>query len=242
LTFELELLRAECEFLTGAMAASDERLKGLSSRAANTVERALVACLHIDLYTTVAQSSHAIAVGLDYLRHLGIEWSPHPTDDDVRREYDRIWLQLATRSIEDILELPLMTDPASLATMDVLTKIAPAAFTLMEANFHALAVCWAANLSLERGNSDASCDVYVRLGFIAGDRFGDYKSGSRFGKVGYDLVERWGLKRLLTCCLHISSSRIRGTSKLDAISWIVASKSQTRSATSCLWGGTAACI
>ena len=148
LTFELELLRAECEFLTGAMVASDERLKGLSSRAANTVERALVACLHIDLYTTVAQSSYAIAVGLDYLRHLGIEWSPHPTDDDVRREYDRIWLQLATRSIEDILELPLMTDPASLATMDVLTKIAPAAFTLMEANFHALAVCWAANLAL----------------------------------------------------------------------------------------------
>ncbi|HWZ72166.1 MAG TPA: serine/threonine-protein kinase PknK, partial [Casimicrobiaceae bacterium] len=195
LTFELELLRAECEFLTGAMAAADERLKGLSSRAANTVERASVACLHIDLYTTVAQSSDAIAVGLDYLRHLGIEWSPHPTDDDVRREYDRIWLQLGTRSIEDILELPLMTDPASLATMDVLTKIAPAAFTLMEANFHALAVCWAANLSLERGNSDASCDVYVRLGFIAGDRFGDYKSGSRFGKVGYDLVERWGLKR-----------------------------------------------
>src|SRR3984957_2863508 len=67
--------------------------------------------------------------------------------------------------------------------------------TLMEANFHALAVCWASNLSLERGNSDASCDLYVRLGFIAGDRFGDYKSGSRFGKVGYDLVERWGLKR-----------------------------------------------
>ena len=148
LTFELELLRAECEFLTGAMVASDERLKGLSSRAENTVERALVACLHIDLYTTVAQSSYAITVGLDYLRHLGIEWSPHPTDDDVRCEYDRIWLQLATRSIEDILELPLMTDPASLATMDVLTKIAPAAFTLMEANFHALAVCWAANLAL----------------------------------------------------------------------------------------------
>jgi hypothetical protein len=68
------------------------------------------------------------------------------------------------RSIEDILELPLMTDPASLATMDVLTKIAPAAFTLMEANFHALAVCWAANLSLERGNSDASCDC--RRGFL----------------------------------------------------------------------------
>jgi PAS domain S-box-containing protein len=143
----------------------------------------------------VAQSSHAIAVGLEYLQHLGLQWSLHPTDDDVRREYDRIWSQLGRRSIEDILELPLMTDPASLATMDVLTKIAPAAFTQMEANFHALAVCWAANLSLERGNSDASCDIYVRLGFIAGDRFGDYQSGSRFGGVGYKLVERRALSR-----------------------------------------------
>jgi PAS domain S-box-containing protein len=195
LTFELELLRAECEFVTGAMAAADERLKGLSTRAANTVERASVACLHIDLYLTLAQSSRAIAVGLDYLRHLGIEWSPHPTDEDVRREYDRIWSQLGSGSIEDMLELPLMTDPASLATIDVLTKVAPAALTLMEANFHALAICWAANLSLERGNSDGSCDIYVRLGFIAGDRFGDYKAGSRFGKVGWELVERRGLKR-----------------------------------------------
>jgi len=195
LTFELELLRAECEFVTGAMAAADERLKGLSTRAANTVERASVACLHIDLYLTLAQSSRAIAVALDYLRHLGIEWSPHPTDEDVRREYDRIWSQLGSGSIEDMLELPLMTDPASLATIDVLTKVAPAALTLMEANFHALAICWAANLSLERGNSDGSCDIYVRLGFVAGDRFGDYKAGSRFGKVGCELVERRGLKR-----------------------------------------------
>ena len=195
LTFELELLRAECEFVTGAMAAADERLKGLSNRAANTVERASVACLHIDLYTTVTQGSRAVAVGLDYLRHLGIEWSEHPTDEDVRREYDRIWAQLGSRTIEDLIELPLMTDPASLATMDVLTKVGPAAFTIMEANFHALAICWAVNLSLERGNSDGSCDIYVRLGFIAGDRFGDYKSGFRLGKVGYELVERRGLKR-----------------------------------------------
>ena len=195
LTFELELLRAECEFLTGALAAAEERLNMLSIRAANTVERASVTCLHMDLYTTLAQSGRAIAIGLDYLRHLGIEWSPHPTDEDVQREYERIWSQLGSRTIEDIIELPLMTDPASLATMDVLTKIGPAAFTLMEANFHALAICWAVNLSLERGNSDGSCDIYVRLGFIAGGRFGDYKAAFRFGKVGYELVERRGLKR-----------------------------------------------
>ena len=33
------------------------------------------------------------------------------------------------------------------------------------------------------------------LGLIAGDRFGDYQAGFRFGRLGYDLVEQRGLKR-----------------------------------------------
>ena len=123
LIFALELERAECEFLTGALAEAEQRLAALSTRAATTVERATVACLRVDLYTTLDQSSRAIAVGLDYLRHLGIDWSPHPTEEEARREYERIWSQLGSRTIEALIELPLMSDPASLATMDVLTKI-----------------------------------------------------------------------------------------------------------------------
>jgi predicted ATPase len=68
LSFALELHRGECEFLTGALAEAESRLAGLSSRAANTVERATVACLRVDLYTTLDQSSRAVAVGLDYLQ------------------------------------------------------------------------------------------------------------------------------------------------------------------------------
>ena len=75
----LELHRAECEFLTGEMAAAEERLTMLSSRAANAVERATVACLRVDLYTTLDRSDRAVEVCLEYLRHLGVEWSPHPT-------------------------------------------------------------------------------------------------------------------------------------------------------------------
>src|SRR4029077_538493 len=86
-TFALELHRGECEFLTGALAEAEQRLAALSTRAANTVERATVACLRVDLYTTLDQGSRAIAVGLDYLRHLGIDWSPHPTEEEARREY-----------------------------------------------------------------------------------------------------------------------------------------------------------
>jgi PAS domain S-box-containing protein len=194
LIFPLELHRAECEFLTGQPSAAEERLTTLSTRAANTVELATVACLRADLYTTLDQIDRAVAVCLDYLRHLGVEWSPHPTEEEGRREFERIWSQLGSRAIEELIEMPLMSDPASLATLDVLTKVLPPAL-FTDANLLSLAICRAVNLSLERGNSDGSCVAYVWLGQIAGPRFGNYQAGFRFGRLGYELVEKRGLKR-----------------------------------------------
>ena len=50
------------------------------------------------------------------------------------------------------------------------------------------------SFSLEHGNSDASCYAYVWWRMLAGLRFGNYQAGFRFGKLGYDLVERRGLQ------------------------------------------------
>jgi PAS domain S-box-containing protein len=194
ISFALELNRAECEFLSGALAKAEQRLNALSPRAATTVERASIACLLADLHTTLGQSSHAVAVGLDYLRHLGIEWSRHPTEEEARRAYQRIWSQLGSRSIEDLIDLPLMSDAASLATVEVLTRIIPPAF-FTDANLYTLIACRAVNFSLERGNCDGSCFAYATLGVVAGAQFHDYQAAFRFGQLGCDLVEQRGLKR-----------------------------------------------
>jgi PAS domain S-box-containing protein len=194
LIFALELERAECEFLTGEVEAADERSTALSSRAANTIERAAVAFLKLDVCTVLLQLDRAVAVALEYLRHVGIECSPHPTEDEVRREYEQIWSRLGGRTIEDVTDLPLMSDPESLATVGVLTKMMVPAY-LTDRNLDCLTNCRAVNLSLERGNCDASCLAYVMLGRLAVQRFGDYKTGFRFGQVGCELVEGRGLKR-----------------------------------------------
>jgi PAS domain S-box-containing protein len=194
LIFALELNRAECEFLTGQLSVADERLVALSHRAATTVERALVACLQLDVCLVLDQSDRAVAVCLAFLRHVGIEWSPHPDDEEVRREYDRIWSQLAGRTIEELVNLPLMEDTASLGTVEALSKLfAPALQT--DANLACLTICKAVSLSLERGNCDASCVLYANVGRVAGRRFGDYQAGYRFGQLGCELVDRRGLKR-----------------------------------------------
>ena len=194
LMFAFELHRGECELLTGEQPAADARLAMLSLRAASPVDRATVACLQIDLYTTLDQSDRAVDVCLGYLHHLGIEWSPHPTEEEARREYERTWSLLGGREIEELIELPLMSEPESVATLDVLTKVlTPAMFT--DANLLAVLICRMVNLSLEHGHTDASCYGYVWLGMIAGPRFGNYKAGFRFGRLGYDLIDRRALER-----------------------------------------------
>jgi predicted ATPase len=194
LAFALEINRAECEFLTGEPAAAEQRLAALSEHAAGLVDQAAVACLRADVYTALGQMGRAIAVGLDYLHHVGIEWPEHPTEEEARREYERIWSHPGSHTVEDLIRLPLMSDPASRATIDVLTRLVPPTrFT--DANLFCLSVCRAVNLSLEYGNCDASCYAYVTLGLIAGPLFGDYKAGFRFGQGAYELVEQRGLKR-----------------------------------------------
>ena len=196
LAFELELLCAECESLIGAHATAAGRLSELSSRAVTTIERAAVVGHRTDIYYALDQADKAVDVALEYLQHIGIHWPRHPTEDDARHEYMITWSRLRERPIEHLLELPLMTDPASLATMNVLATVGQAMF-FTEPNLYVLAECLAVRLSLDCGNTDASCDAYLRLGLITAQRFGEYGAGFRLGKVGFDLVERRGLKRFL---------------------------------------------
>jgi PAS domain S-box-containing protein len=194
LIFQLELERSECEFLTGEPAVAAARLTRLSSRAVTMVEQSSVECLRVELYTSLNQIDRAVAVFLDYLRKMGVEWSPHPTQDEARREYEEVWSRLGGRTVESLIDLPLMSNPTSLATLDILTKaIAPAMFT--DANLLSLIICRMVNLSIEQGNSDGSCVAYVFFSMVAGASFGNYEDGFQFGRVGYDLVQQPGLKR-----------------------------------------------
>ncbi|PVE20724.1 histidine kinase [Microvirga sp. KLBC 81] len=195
LAFALELHRAECEFLTGLLMEAEARLADLASRTTSLPDQATVTRLRVDLFMTLGRSDSAVAVGLDYLGCVGIAWSAHPTREEVQQEYARIWRQLGDRPIETLLDLPRLTDPVACGTMEVLTAlVTPALFT--DENLRCLVIGRMGNISLEHGNSDASCYAYTAIGTVLGPYFGDYKAGLRFGQLGLDLVEQPGMDRL----------------------------------------------
>ena len=197
LIFALELHRAECEFLTGELAAAETRLAVLSRarREYGRSGRLSPACGSICTRPS-ARADRAVAVGLDYLRHLGIDWSAHPTRRGsaprirtdlvaARQPHDRGTHRSASDDRPGIARDARRSDQARAAGVCSPTRTCVAWST-----------CRAVNLSLEHGNSDGSCVPYRMAWPVSpGARFGDYQAGYRFGQLGYDLVEQRGLKR-----------------------------------------------
>jgi predicted ATPase/C4-dicarboxylate-specific signal transduction histidine kinase len=197
LTFALEFHQAECEFLTGNLTAAEERLSMLSHHARDLPDSAAVARLQTELYGALDRSDRAVAAAFDYLQRAGINWPLHPTNDELREEYEQALQQLGNRSIESLLDLPAMTDPACRATVDLLTALEAHAF-FVDQNLRRLVVARSVNLSLKYGNSDGSCLAYVQFGWLVAPRFGHYQTAFRFGQLGLDLVEKRGLERFRT--------------------------------------------
>ncbi|WP_409290118.1 AAA family ATPase [Pseudomonas sp. KCJK8927] len=192
LLFDLHLNCAECELLTGALEDSEHRLRMLARSATTVLERAKVTCLLMDVYLILDRSEAAVAICLDYLRYAGIAWAAHPSEDDVRLEYGRIVEIINCRSVQDLETIPMMQDPVTIATTNTLCKLfAPALQS--EPTLTDYLICKAVRMSLEYGNTAASCVLYANFFRVAGRRFGNLDLGFQISKLGCVLVEKYGL-------------------------------------------------
>ena len=194
LLFQLDLNRAECEFLSGDPTSAAERLSILSTRAVGRPDQAAVTCLRMALYTTINRPVHSIEIGLKFLRAGGLEWSLHPTNEAVGTELARMMRLLEARAIEALIDLPRMDDPECLATVAVLAEMTGPSF-FADHNLFSLVILHIANLSIAHGNCDVSPLAYALLNIVLGVDLGDYQSGIRFGQLGCDLVDNRGLDR-----------------------------------------------
>src|SRR5271165_2182215 len=191
LAFSLRLERAECEFLTGGLDTTDRLIVELVRRGASTID--LSAAYHIKVLLHILRSeySQAVASALDCLRLFGVDLPAHPTWDQVQAEYELVWRNLNGRPIEELIDLPLMTDPELQAAMRLLSTLSDAAYNT-DLNLFCLQQCLTVNLSVRNGMSGGSAHAFSYFGLVLGPVFHRYIDGYRFGKLACDLVEKHG--------------------------------------------------
>ena len=117
----------------------------------HTRERPLKKPISIELWsisiTTTVALDEAIARGQEALRLFGIDILSHPSHEKVAAEYEAIWRSLGHRPIEELIDLPLMTDPEIKAAMSILAVLfAPSIVT--DRNLLLLCGCHMVNMSI----------------------------------------------------------------------------------------------
>src|SRR5260370_213052 len=192
LSFALYLEHAECAFLNGAFDLSERLVSELLKRAATIVDKAAAYRQKINLHLMQADTTAAVQSGLECLCPFGIEMQPHPTEEEVKREYEEVWRNLGERSIESLIDLPLMHDSEMDAVMQVLEVIfRPAYFT--DRNLGQLLLCHMVNMTVKHGPTGASVIGYAGFGVMLGPIFHRYRDGERFTKLAIDVAEKYEL-------------------------------------------------
>lgn len=191
LMFSLWLERAECELLSGDFEKGEQLIVELLHRGISKVDKSDAYHLTVQLHIVRGENSQAVASALTCLRLFGIDLPAHPSWEQVQAEYEAVWRNLEGRSIESLIDLPLVTNPEMRAAMDLLSALhSPAYFT--DFHLYCLLVCRAANVSLRHGMNGAAARAYGVLGTIVGPVFQRYRDGYRFTKLACDLVEKHG--------------------------------------------------
>jgi PAS domain S-box-containing protein len=189
LMFTLRLESAECEFLRGNLDEVEGLIAALLQHGTSKVDLAAAYHLKVLLHVVKSENPQAVASALTCLRLFGIDLPAHPSWEQVQDEYEAVWRNLDGRGIEDLIDLPQMTDPELLAAMRLLSVLCDPAY-VTDQNLLCLELCRAVNLGIRHGVSGAFAHACCYLAWPLATVFRRYPEGYRFAKLGYDLVEK----------------------------------------------------
>jgi predicted ATPase/class 3 adenylate cyclase len=198
----------EARYLGGALDEAD-RVAGEVVQRAHTALDAFTAretCVMV-AYARDRQDL-ALAHGRDALRALGIRFPAAPTMASVVADMARTKWALRGRVIESLAELPATTDASTIAAMQLIERIIPAAFRSGSKIFPLL-VFRLVRLSVRRGNGPVSSFGYSAYAISLCGVLGDYDAGYRFALVGQRVAERFNAPTFRAKALFVFGNFVR---------------------------------
>jgi PAS domain S-box-containing protein len=162
----------------------------------------------IQAYLAQNRLMEAINTGFEILKLLGIDFPEHPDMKDIQAAYEESRSLLKKKTIEDLVQMPKMTDPIKKATLKLLSDICvPIYFS--RPSFLPLMIFKAVALSVFHGNLPESSFIYSVYGLILSGLYADIDTGYQFGKLGMKLAEKKDYKEFRCKNIEIFNVHIR---------------------------------
>jgi predicted ATPase/signal transduction histidine kinase/CheY-like chemotaxis protein len=188
LTLDLHVAATEVAYLEGNLDRLEENADVVLRSARTILDKVRIYRIQIAALTANSRGEEAIATGAKVLSQLGFELPTTPNQAKTSEALKILESQLQGRQIEDLLDLPMITNLQAQLTMELLADLSTPIFNVMPSLMPILSFKMV-NLSLQFGNIPASAMGYINCGFVLSAFLGDIETGYRFGKLALALVD-----------------------------------------------------
>jgi predicted ATPase/signal transduction histidine kinase len=188
LTLNLYVAAAEAAYLNGDFEGMEQMTALVLDSSQTILDKIKV--YEIQILARIAQSQmlEAIAVAKDALQQLGVELPGEPSEAKIGKALQAVNCQLQGRQIQELADLPLMTDATSQAAMQLLAMLFPAVLTGIPSLLPLLSSTMV-SLSLQSGNTAASSVGYVIHGMVLCNFLGEVETGYAFGRLALNVLK-----------------------------------------------------
>ncbi|WP_427157388.1 trifunctional serine/threonine-protein kinase/ATP-binding protein/sensor histidine kinase [Aliinostoc sp. HNIBRCY26] len=180
LTLSLYVETIESEYLNTNFEQAEPLFNLVISNSKNLLDTVRVYEKKIKFYVAQNKMREALDLDLQVLQMLGVCLSQTPPAD---------------LTIEDLANLPVMTDPDKLAAMRILMTAMPPAYLADPALLPLIAFTMV-DLCVQYGNSSFAAYAYGFYGLILCGPLQDIESGYRFGKLSLQILDKFNAKEI----------------------------------------------
>ncbi|MEP6518259.1 trifunctional serine/threonine-protein kinase/ATP-binding protein/sensor histidine kinase [Microcoleus vaginatus] len=200
LTLNLYVAAAEAAYLNAEFDSMEEIAAQVLQAAQTILDKIKIYEIQIVAQTAQSKTLEAIAVARDALWLLGVELPTEADEALIGKALQSLASQLSGRKIEELIDLPVMSDPQTQAAMPILAMLfapilqgIPGLVPLLSSTM--------VSLSLQFGNAPASTVGYAIHGLVLSAFLGEAKTGYSFGKLSLSLLDRVNAREF-KCITH----------------------------------------
>lgn len=205
LTLALYKSAVEAAYLNGDFEQMEKWATVVLQQAKTPIDKMKVYEVKIQACTAQLKQLEAVNIGLQALELLGVSLTKSPSPFDIEQILTQTATNLAEKNIEDLINLPLMTEIDKLAAIRMLTSMGSPTYQSAPALFP-LVVCEQVNLSIKYGNAPFSAYAYVCYGVILNGIVQDIESAYQFGKLALNVVERFNALEIKTSVFFVAGA------------------------------------
>ncbi|MEG4527600.1 AAA family ATPase [Microcoleus sp. C2D2] len=208
MTLSLYSEGAEAAFLSGNIEGMQRLVDLVQDRATSLLDKIKVYEVQMQAYMAQNRMLEAVSTGLQVLKVLGVEFPEKVNPSDIGQALGETAAILNGQRIEDLVDLPQMSDTYKLAAMRLLSSLFTPAY-IAAPELVPLTVCKQVDLSAQYGNASVSPFVYANYGLLLCGVVGDIDSGYQFGQLALSLLSKLNAQEIKAKTFVVVNSFIR---------------------------------